>query len=131
MRRTPLSPAGRNGGHVAPWSFYNFARIIRPYALGGGDVSDEEGLNVLQLERDNLAYVADTVEREGWAVDFWKGEKIEGESGGAGYAVSERCPTTGRLGMTRPSADHSIRVGQANGVHARGIRDMARGTRQE
>jgi len=72
-------PAGRNGGHVAPWSFANFARIIRPYAKGGGDVSHEEGLNVLQLERDNLAYVSETVEREGWVVDFWKGEKIEGE----------------------------------------------------
>jgi len=34
---------------------------------------------VLQLERDNLTYIQETVEAAGWEVDFWKGEKIEGE----------------------------------------------------
>lgn len=52
---------------------------MRPYDKGGAGLSSEEALDVLQLERDNLAYVGETVWENGWEVDFWKGEKIEGE----------------------------------------------------
>ena len=54
--------------------------MILPLKEGGAGISKEEGLDVLQLERENLAYVQRTVEEEGWDVDFWKGEKIEGMS---------------------------------------------------
>lgn len=69
--------SGRNGGQVAPFSFLNWAQLIKPYEEGGSNLSLQEGLDVLQLERDNLAYVAQTVKEHDWHVDFWKGEKIE------------------------------------------------------
>ena len=38
-------------------------------------------MKVLKVERDNLAYVEQVVQENQWAVDFWKGEKLEGELG--------------------------------------------------
>jgi hypothetical protein len=56
--------------------------IVRPIGAPGGiGLSPEEGLKVLKVERDNLAYVEQVVQENQWAVDFWKGEKLEGELG--------------------------------------------------
>ena len=41
---------------------------------------------MVQLERDNLEYIAETVKQQKWEVDFWKGEKIEGELG-----IDDKC----------------------------------------
>jgi hypothetical protein len=47
----------------------------------GSGLSDEDGLKVVQQERDNLDLIADIIDKEGWTqeVDFWKGELCEGE----------------------------------------------------
>jgi hypothetical protein len=76
----PLTDAaGRNGGHVAPLSFAAFPNLITPLTEGGGGLSPDEALEILEMERENLAYVTELVKREGWEVDLWRGEKLEGE----------------------------------------------------
>ncbi|WVF66161.1 hypothetical protein IAT40_000901 [Kwoniella sp. CBS 6097] len=69
--------SGRNGGHVAPYSFASFPQLTTPLSSKGAGLSNDEALQVMQLERENLRYVKEVVKEEGWDVDLWTGEKLE------------------------------------------------------
>ncbi|WVQ85703.1 hypothetical protein IAT38_007869 [Cryptococcus sp. DSM 104549] len=68
---------GRNGGHCAPYSFAAMELLTTPLEEGGAGLDDAEALEVLDLEKRVLEYVSETVAKEKWEVDFWKGEKVE------------------------------------------------------
>ncbi|WRT68174.1 uncharacterized protein IL334_005149 [Kwoniella shivajii] len=68
---------GRNGGHCAPYSFGSLTLLTDPLNEGGAGLTIEEAIEVIDFEKRVLAYVTETVEGEGWDVDFWKGEKVE------------------------------------------------------
>ncbi|ODN84013.1 hypothetical protein L202_00048 [Cryptococcus amylolentus CBS 6039] len=68
---------GRNGGHCAPYSFSALPELTKPLSEGGGGLSIDDALDVLDLERRVLLWVEETVHREGWEIDLWKGEKVE------------------------------------------------------
>jgi hypothetical protein len=77
---TPLiGPAGRNGGHCAPASFSSFPSLIKPLEQGGAGISPESALHVLENEHDTLNLMDDVFRFEKLDVDFWRGEKLEGE----------------------------------------------------
>lgn len=70
--------AGRNGGHIAPLSFAAFPGLTAPLPQGGAGLTEEEALEVIEMEKGNLEYVTELVEQEKWEVDLWRGEKLEG-----------------------------------------------------
>ncbi|ODO07613.1 hypothetical protein L198_01194 [Cryptococcus wingfieldii CBS 7118] len=83
------SPAGRNGGHCAPYSFSALPELTKPLSEGGAGLSIDDALDVLDLERRVLLWVEETVHREGWEIDLWKGEKVEGAPGSL-LAIAQR-----------------------------------------
>ncbi|WWD18874.1 hypothetical protein CI109_103329 [Kwoniella shandongensis] len=68
---------GRNGGHCAPYSFGAWTHLTTPLEEGGAGLTPQETLEVLDLEKRVLEYVTETIEKEKWEVDFWRGEKLE------------------------------------------------------
>jgi hypothetical protein len=71
--------AGRNGGHCGPASFSAFPGLIKPLSKGGAGIDTESALHVLENEYDTLNLVEEIVNKEGLDVDFWRGQKLEGE----------------------------------------------------
>ncbi|WWD02358.1 hypothetical protein V865_000397 [Kwoniella europaea PYCC6329] len=69
--------SGRNGGHCAPFSFGALTLLTTPLEEGGAGLTIEEAIEVLDFEKRVLEEVTQTVEKEKWDVDFWKGEKVE------------------------------------------------------
>ncbi|WVQ71310.1 hypothetical protein IAR50_000837 [Cryptococcus sp. DSM 104548] len=68
---------GRNGGHCAPYSFAALPELTEPLSAGGAGLNIDQALDVLDFERRVLLWVEKTVEKEGWEIDLWKGEKVE------------------------------------------------------
>lgn len=74
-----MSAAGRNGGHVAPYTPDSFGSYTTPLAEGGAGLKDEEAVKVIYHEMDNFEYVSELVQDKGWDVDLWRGTRYEGE----------------------------------------------------
>lgn len=70
--------AGRNGGHLAPYTFGAYTRLVTPLTEGGAGVSSEEAVKIIRMERDNYAIAREIVEKEGLDVDLWCGEALDG-----------------------------------------------------
>jgi hypothetical protein len=93
--------AGRNGGHIAPFSFLEFNELITPLKQGGGGLTEDEALEVMDLERQNLNYVTETVKDNAWEVDLWRGQKVQGESSQSGFLADVVA-----VSITEASAEH-------------------------
>ncbi|TXT08636.1 hypothetical protein VHUM_02764 [Vanrija humicola] len=61
---------------VGPKTYRLWHELQQPYPLGLG-LSPEDAARVMQNERDNLDLVQQLVEKEGLAVDFWRGDLLE------------------------------------------------------
>ncbi|EIM92347.1 FAD dependent oxidoreductase [Stereum hirsutum FP-91666 SS1] len=68
---------GRNGGHLAPYTFGAYTRLVTPLTEGGAGVSSEEAVKIIRMERDNYAIAREIVEKEGLDVDLWCGEALD------------------------------------------------------
>ncbi|ORX35016.1 FAD dependent oxidoreductase [Kockovaella imperatae] len=68
---------GRNGGHIAPYSFASLSGFTRPLEAGGSGLTMDDALDIMKMEVRNLDLVTEIVMREKWDVDLWRGEKLE------------------------------------------------------
>ncbi|KAK4688131.1 hypothetical protein P7C73_g1980, partial [Tremellales sp. Uapishka_1] len=95
---------GRNGGHIAPYTFTAFAKFVSPLAAGGLGLTPDQALEVLANETDTLAYAKDLISAEKLDVDFWKGFKYEGTLDRPSHAHTSVIVNQARLQAVRKTA---------------------------
>lgn len=82
-------PAGRNAGHLAPYTYAAYDSLVLPLEKGGAGVTSEEAVKIIRMERENYELVGEIVEKEGLNVDLWLGDGLDGK-----YSSQSRTLTT-------------------------------------
>lgn len=71
--------SGRNGGHVAPYSWRGLDYLTRSFEDGGAGLSEADALDVIFSEYDNLQLVKDIVKSEGLDAHLKEVTRVEGK----------------------------------------------------